>query len=165
MFEIAKIKAEEGAEAAKFILAQFEQFVFADYTEEGRVAVRGYVTAASLVADDAENFAFVARLEGSLVGIAKVKRRNHLSMLFVAAECQGRGYGRRLVEAAIGESKARNPDVTGMTANSSRFGLPFFLKLGFRPTADVQLVNGVRFTPVRLEFVGVNQVPGQPVRS
>src|SRR5450755_5003401 len=121
MFEIAKIKPEEGVTAAKLIISLFEQYIFADYTEEGKVAVRGYVTAASLVADDSENFAVVARLQESLVGVAKVKRRNHLSMLFISTTCQGRGYGKRLLEAAIDGCKIRNPAVSSMTANSSRF--------------------------------------------
>lgn len=157
MLEIAKIKAEEGAMATNLIISLFEQYIFADYTEAGKLAVRGYVTASSLVADDSENFAMVARLQGSLVGVAKVKRKTHLSMLFVSADCQGRRYGRRLVETAITECKARNPDVTCMIANSSRFALPFFLSRGFRAMANEEQVNGVRFTRVRLDFAHGNQ--------
>jgi len=163
MFEITKIKSEEGSEAAAFILSQFEKFIFADYTEEGKASVRGYVTAESLVANDADNFAVVARLQGALVGVAKVKRKNHLSMLFVAAHCQGRGFGKQLVETSVAECKSRHPDVTHMTANSSRVGLPFFRSRGFRPTADEQEVHGVRFAPVTLELAARPRHPGAGV--
>ena len=154
MLGITKIKPEEGAEAAGFIVSLAEQFIFADYTEEGRAAFREYVTASSLVGDDAENFAIIARLQGSLVGIAKMKRKNHLSMLFIAAHCQGNGYGRRLLEAAVAECQARNPGVSSITANSSRFAFPFFLKQGFQAVAKEEDVHGIRFTPVRRELAG-----------
>lgn len=154
MIKLRKIKPEEGPEAVRFILSQFEQFIFADYTEAGREAVRQYVTAGSLVADDSENFAYVATLEDSLVGIAKVKRKNHLSMLFIAALCQRQGWGGRLIEATIAECKSRHPDTTHLTANSSRFAWAFFAGHGFRPESEEKQVNGVTFTPMRLDLVG-----------
>jgi GNAT superfamily N-acetyltransferase len=134
----------------------FEQYIFPDYTEEGKEAVRRYITVPSLIADDSENFTLVARLHGSLVGIAKVKSRNHLSMLFVLGPCQGRGYGRRLLEAAITECKARHPDLANVSANSSRFALPFFREHGFRVVDEERQVTGIRFTPVRLDLVNAS---------
>lgn len=152
MFEISRIKSEDGENAADLIVVVAERFLFPHYSEAGREAFRGYVTAASLVADDAENFALVVRLQGALVGIAKVRRKNHLSMLFVAAEWQGRGFGRKLLDAAADECKARNPEVSNLTANSSKFALPFFRRRGFQVTAEEQQVNGIRYTPVRLDL-------------
>lgn len=153
MLEISKLKSEDGENAVGLIVAVAERFLFSHYSEAGREAFRGYVTAASLVADDSENFALVAKLQGALVGIAKVRRKNHLSMLFVAAEWQGRGLGRQLLDAAVAECRARYPGVSNLTANSSKFALPFFRRRGFEVSAEEQQVNGIWFTPVRLELV------------
>lgn len=148
MIKISKLRPEEGVEAVALILSLFEQYIFCDYTEEGRMVVRDYVTASSLVGDDADNFALVATVEGSIVGIAKIKRKSHLSMLFVSSDHQGRGLGRRLLEASMSECIKRDPDIARLTANSSRFGFPFFIKQGFEVVSEEAIVNGVRFTPM-----------------
>ena len=152
MFEISKLKAEDGENAVCLIVGVAEKFLYPHYSEAGREAFRGYVTAASLVADDSENFALVARLQDAIVGVAKVRRKNHLSMLFIAAEWQGRGLGRQLLDAAVDECRTRNPGISNLTANSSKFALPFFRRRGFQVAAVEQQVNGIRFTPVRLEL-------------
>lgn len=148
MIKISKLRPEEGVEAVALILSLFEQYIARDYTDEGSVVFRDYVTASSLVTDDAENFALVATVEGSIVGIAKIKRKNHLSMLFVSSDHQGRGLGRRLLEAAMSECIKRDPEVVRLTTNSSRFGFPFFIKQGFKAVSEEAIINGVRFTPM-----------------
>lgn len=153
MIEIMKINPDEGPAAYALVVSVAEQSVFEDYTEEGREAFRQYISPEFLVAYDADNFAFVARRDGGLVGVAKVRRTNHLSMLFVASDCQRQGLGRRLLAATIAECKTRHPGVTHLTANSSGFGLPFFQREGFKVMADIQTVNGISFTPIRLDFV------------
>ena len=35
-----------------------------------------------------------------------------------------------------------------ITLNSSPYGLPFYQALGFLPTDQEQIVNGIRFTPM-----------------
>ena len=154
MIEIQKIRADEGAEAAGLIMAQFEQHIFADYTEEGKTRVRQHVTAAYLLGDDMENFTLVAKLGQAIVGVAKVRSGNHLSMLFVAAPFQRRGYGGRLLTSAMAECKARNPAVTTITASGSRFALTFFLQRGFRAEGEEKHVNGMCFTPIRSTIAG-----------
>ena len=152
MIEIQKITAEEGAEALGLVISQCEQHIFADYTQEGKAAFRQHVTAGYLVFADAKNFTLVAKQGGAIVGVAKVRSGNHLSMLFVAGRCQRKGFGGSLLKAAIAECKVRDPDVTSMTASGSRHALAFFLRHGFRAEAEEKHVNGISFTPIRLDL-------------
>ena len=39
-----------------------------------------------------------------------------------------------------------------ITLNSSPYGKPFYLFLGFIPTDDEQIVNGIRFTPMKKDI-------------
>ena len=36
-----------------------------------------------------------------------------------------------------------------LTLNSSPYGLPFYLALGFVPQSEEQEINGIRFTPMK----------------
>ena len=42
-----------------------------------------------------------------------------------------------------------NPALDALTLNSSPYGLPFYLALGFIPQSEEQEINGIRFTPMK----------------
>jgi predicted GNAT family N-acyltransferase len=44
---------------------------------------------------------------------------------------------------------SENPGLDALTLNSSPYGLPFYLSVGFRPQSEEQLMNGIRFTPMK----------------
>ena len=41
------------------------------------------------------------------------------------------------------------PQAMELTLNSSPYGLPFYLRLGFFPLSEEQEINGIRFTPMK----------------
>lgn len=41
------------------------------------------------------------------------------------------------------------PSLEVLTLNSSPYGLPFYLAIGFEPTGEEREINGIRFTPMR----------------
>lgn len=63
--------------------------------------------------------------------------RSGLWRLNIAADAQGRGYGRFAVEAVCGEIRARGGTRAYVTWEPRVGGPePFYLKLGFRPTGE-----------------------------
>ena len=42
--------------------------------------------------------------------------------------------------------------LVALTLNSSPYGLPFYLTLGFVPRSEEQLINGIRFTPMKYQL-------------
>ncbi|MEO6087446.1 MAG: GNAT family N-acetyltransferase [Umezawaea sp.] len=58
--------------------------------------------------------------------------------LNIAADCQGRGYGRFAVESVLAEARRRGQDRATVLWVPGKHGpQDFYLKLGFRPTGDV----------------------------
>ena len=42
-----------------------------------------------------------------------------------------------------------NPALEALTLNSSPYGLPFYLSIGFVPQSEELVMNGIRFTPMK----------------
>ena len=42
-----------------------------------------------------------------------------------------------------------NPTLEALTLNSSPYGLPFYLAIGFVPLSQEQELNGIRYTPMK----------------
>lgn len=64
-------------------------------------------------------------------------RRSGLWRLNIAAEAQGRGYGRFAVDAVCAEVRARGESLVYVTYEPRAGGPePFYRKLGFRPTGE-----------------------------
>lgn len=65
------------------------------------------------------------------------RRTGGLWRLNIAADAQGRGYGRFAVDAVCAEIRARGGDRAYVTWEPRPGGPePFYLKLGFRPTGE-----------------------------
>ncbi len=79
--------------------------------------------------------AWVAEVEGRPVGFLAaqvVGDELHVWELAVHPACQGRGLGRRLIEAAVGEARARElTAVTLSTFTDVPWNAPFYQRLGF----------------------------------
>ena len=42
-----------------------------------------------------------------------------------------------------------NPSLQELTLNSSPYGLPFYLHIGFIPLSEEQEISGIKFTPMK----------------
>lgn len=84
-----------------------------------------------------------------LVGMLTVREeRGHICFFFVDGRYHRLGLGTRLFDCL----KAEVPK-NSYTVNSSPYGLPFYKFLGFQATDSEQTVNGIRFTPMKINFV------------
>lgn len=100
----------------------------------------------------AKGYAYqVARHGDQLAGFAAVRDLSHLYHLFVDKRWHRQGIGTRLWHAVRDAAVAAgNPGY--FTVNASPYAMPVYLAWGFVPTAPLQCVKGLRFTPMRLEL-------------
>lgn len=93
----------------------------------------------------------VAHVGDALVGFVAVRELTHLYHLFVDKRWHRQGIARRLWDHGRDAALAAgNPGY--FTVNASNFALPLYAALGFVPTAPLQFVNSLYFTPMRLEL-------------
>lgn len=120
----------------------FLQYESPDYSAEGTEEFRKCLHDADYLNNIEYYGAF---LRDAMVGILAIRKENsHICFCFVDGRYHRKGFGRKMF-------KRLRMDYPGeITLNSSPYGLPFYLRIGFVPTSREQTVNGIRFTPMIL---------------
>ncbi|MDR0963162.1 MAG: GNAT family N-acetyltransferase [Clostridium sp.] len=133
----------------KLVWRTFLKFEGNDYSELGIQNFREFITDGNLQNAflRGEYQMLIAKDMQRIIGVASLRDRNHLSLLFVDEHYHRRGVGRRLLitlfhylRDEVGESS--------MSLKASPYALNFYLRLGFRQTADVEEYAGIRATPM-----------------
>lgn len=148
------MRPDEAAAVSALILASFDEFIGPDYEgEEGIAEFRRFAAPEALTARAAgDHLVRVATVDGALAGMIEIREHNHVALLFVDKAYQRRGLARGLLEAALADARAVDPDVERVTVNSSRYGVAAYEKLGFRQTGPERSVNGIVFIPMAMRF-------------
>lgn len=92
----------------------------------------------------------IAEVDRAFAGVIAIRDYNHLTHLFVSPELQHGGIGRALWQAAI--EMFEQHETTGVTVFAAPDAVPFYRKLGFVPTEEERVSNGVRVLPMRVEL-------------
>ncbi len=143
---VRNMRRWEASEVLQFVLSIFEKHLFPGYPETLWTNTYKLVTEEYLLVSNESAFAWVAEIDGKIVGMVKIKRGNHISLLFVKEEYWGTGIGRILLDAAIKEISSRIEPVTCVTLNSSTFALEFYKKAGFELVVEEKIL-----TPMKLQ--------------
>jgi ribosomal protein S18 acetylase RimI-like enzyme len=151
---IRKIRKGEETKACQLVIECFNEFVAPDYGEEGVNEFLKYVNP-DLMQErlERDNFAFVAVVDDLITGVIEVRSNNHISLLFVKKEYQGRGIARELLELTIEKCRQADNTIDEFDVNSSPYAVKVYEKLGFTRVDDEKLVNGIRFIPMKLKLV------------
>ena len=83
----------------------------------------------------------------ALMGMRSSK--THINLVFTKKEYHRKGIARAIFHYLLNDILAENPALDALTLNSSHYGLPFYLALGFVPLSEEQEVNGIRFTSMK----------------
>ncbi|MGN0881536.1 GNAT family N-acetyltransferase [Cloacibacillus porcorum] len=138
---IKKILPAERERALTLALDVFMQYEAHDYPKEGIETFRRFLS-------DTEKIGTL-EMYGSYEGdeltgmIAMGNEGEHVTLFFVDGKHQRRGVGRKLFEAAIGESSSET-----ITVNSSAFAVGIYRRLGFTADCGEQISDGLRYTPM-----------------
>jgi ribosomal protein S18 acetylase RimI-like enzyme len=118
-------------------------------------AVRGWVAAAVEAVDEPSQAMFLAERSGRVVGLVAVAERVHFSgevdayvgELAVAADAEGQGVGRALMEAAEAWARSRGrAHITLETGAANTRAREFYQRLGYL-TEDVRLTKALPPSP------------------
>ena len=86
----------------------------------------------------------------SLVAIMGMRSsKTHINLVFTKKEFHRRGIASALFNYLLADIRKESPQLKELTLNSSPYGLPFYLRIGFVPTGEEQIINGIRFTPMK----------------
>jgi GNAT superfamily N-acetyltransferase len=83
----------------------------------------------------------------ALMGMRSSK--THINLVFTKKEYHRKGIARAIFQYLLQDIVKENPSLDALTLNSSPYGLPFYLKIGFVPQGEEQTINGIRFTPMK----------------
>jgi GNAT superfamily N-acetyltransferase len=102
----------------------------------------------------------LAESDGEIAGFIAIRERKHVFHMFVGANWQRQGIGRKLWEAARAVA-IENGGNGAFTVNASNFAVPMYEALGFARTAPMQCVKGLFFNPMSIKILAGSPPPGQ----
>lgn len=142
---IKKIKQDEIEKALLLVWRVFQEYEAPDYTKEGIQEFYKSVHDENYLSSLDWYGAFV---EEKLVGVIATRNNGtHIALFFVDGKYHRQGIGKRLFQTVQIRCCSDK-----MTVNSSPYAVQIYHKLGFKNTGSEQVVNGLRFTPMELNF-------------
>ena len=164
MYTIRKIKPSEVEEALALAWEVFEQFEVPDYPPEGAATFRMDIIDNPVFREKcaAGECPIYAAFDGDkIVGIMGMRSsKTHINLVFTKKEYHHQGIASALFRYLLADRLKEDPSLREITLNSSPYGKGFYLHLGFVPVDTEQMVNGIRFTPMRY-FINSPEKPEQ----
>jgi GNAT superfamily N-acetyltransferase len=143
MLSIRPIAESEYELAAQVALSTFGDSVAASMDPQGVQTFEAFAKAdAILLRDAAGGLTYVAMECQRMVGVLHVRDGNHIALFFVLPTCQRAGIGGALMRTV---DQVRNL----LTVNSSVNAVLAYEKLGFHADGPEQIVDGIRFVPMK----------------
>lgn len=153
MYEIRKITSDEVGTALALALEVFMEFEAPEYSPEGtetfkRDIIENEDFIASCKRGDAPIYAaFDGDLMIGIIGMRPTK--THINLVFTRKEYHRRGVATAIFNFLLKDLTDEDPSLSEITLNSSPYGKPFYLHIGFVPLSEEQEVNGIKFTPMK----------------
>ena len=150
---IRKISSNEVENAMELALEVFMQFEAPDYHPSGvETFKRDIVENADYLEKAKQGIcpiygAFDGEKMVALIGMRSNK--THINLVFTKKEYHRKGISTAIFNYLLKDVLSENPNIRELTLNSSPYGLPFYLHIGFILLSDEQEINGIRFTPMK----------------
>lgn len=90
---------------------------------------------------------WVAVEDDRIIGVAGLRSRKHLSLLFVDEKHQRKGVATALMRL-VSEYITEVEHLDVCTVNAAPYALPFYEAIGFRATGPKEMNSGMIFTPM-----------------
>lgn len=153
MYHIRKITAAETDEALALALEVFMQFEAPDYKPEGTAAFkRDIIENEEYIQNCRQGICPIySAFDGErIIGIMGMRpNKTHINLVFVKKEYHRQGVATALFHFLLEDVLRENPELKEITLNSSPYGKPFYLHIGFVPLSEEQETDGIRFTPMK----------------
>ena len=150
---IRKIRSHEVESAIALALEVFMQFEAPEYPPEGVETFKKDIVENPEYLENAKQGicpvygAFDGDKIVALMGMRSNK--THINLVFTKKEYHRRGIARSIFRYLLEDRLAEDPSLEELTLNSSPYGLPFYLSIGFIPLSEELEMNGIRYTPMK----------------
>ena len=150
---IRKIESHEVESAMSLALEVFMEFEAPDYHPSGiETFKRDIVENPEFHEKVSQGIcpiygAFDADQIVALMGMRSSK--THINLAFTKKQYHRKGIARAIFHHLLNDVLEENPSLEALTLNSSPYGIPFYLSIGFVPLSQEQEIDGVRFTPMK----------------
>lgn len=151
-YEIRKITGNDVDEALALALDVFMEFEAPDYKPEGVETFKQFIRSEELINGYKSGTSpmYGAFDNDKLIGIIGMRANiTHINLVFVKKEYHRKGVATDLFRYLLDDLLKEDPSLSELTLNSSPYGLPFYIHLGFAPQSDEQEEDGIRFTPMK----------------
>lgn len=153
-----KIKIEELEETLHLVKKVFDEFEAPYYSKEGIenfYKFANYDNVMSLLTKNVK--IIVTKHNAKIIGMIAFRDNSHISMLFVDKNYHKQGIASKLFKMSKLYCRENNKELQAITVNSSPYAVGFYQKLGFKETNKEQIVDGIRFTPMKLEIYNLKE--------
>lgn len=148
ILEIEELYPKDVLVVTKLIDRSFLMSVASTLTNEGVSTFMSGLSSESIERRLASGNTFiVCRNEESIVGVAEIRDKNHLNLLFVEPSIQRKGIGRKLLLNLVDRVRENQ-----ITVNSSLNSVDAYTKFGFQKTGPKSEVKGIRYQPMAYEI-------------
>ncbi len=152
MYCVRKIKSDEVSEALALALEVFMQFEAPDYRPEGvETFKRDIIENETYIADCKQGLCpiYAAFDNNKIIGIIGMRSKTHINLCFVKKEYHRQGVATAIFRYLLNDLLNETTDLTEITLNSSPYGKPFYLHIGFVPLSCEKEMDGIKFTPMK----------------
>lgn len=150
---IRRITGDEVESAMALALEVFLQFEAPDYAPEGVETFKRDIVENPEYLEKARQG--VCPIYGAFDGDKIValmgmrSNKTHINLVFTKKAYHRRGIARAIFAYLLEDVRKEDPTLQALTLNSSPYGSPFYLAIGFVPLGEEQEINGIRFTPMK----------------
>lgn len=159
MYELRKVKSDEVDEALSLALETFMEFEAPDYKPEGAETFRALLSDENFIQGYKRGICpmYAAFDNGKIIGLIGMREnKTHINLVFVKKEYHRKGIATEIFGFLLEDLRREKPELSEITLNSSPYGLPFYLHLGFIPQSEELEKDGIRYTPMKFGVKGDN---------
>lgn len=151
LYELRPLKENEWDMAMQLAWDTFLIYEAPEYSKEGIKHFQEYVRDPRLkeMFRNGDFQAVGAFYENAIIGILGT-RGQHISLLFVEPQYHHQGIASSLLESYFAVAKKLGVD--RISVNASPYAVPFYKKLGFKNIQSEVVKDGIRYTPMRIDF-------------
>lgn len=125
----------------------FLKFEASEYGKEGTDSFLEFVSSEKLfeMFKNGDYKVIVAKDQNDIIGVASLRSKNHISLLFVDERYHRTGVGKALL-SFLQDSLPKGE--TEMTVNAAPFAVGFYEKIGFVKSDELKKADGIVFQPM-----------------
>lgn len=153
-FTYRKIEKEELQKTLDLVRFVFDEFEAPYYSKEGITSFYEFIRLNNILEQYMNNslYLYGCFINDIIIGMIAVRDFIHISLLFVDKYYHKQGIAKTLFDDVMKICKEKNSSLQAVTVNSSPYAVEFYHKLGFANISSEQIVDGIRFTPMKLKI-------------